>query len=226
MLVSFKVAPKEFISLIRPNRRVVGIGLLIVGLSCASISLVAGSPSNASHINSKTHTHFAAENKKDVSTTQQTPTNQGAAASSNTYTAVSTQNSKTSTPVTNKPSSNATPQTNTVQTYVTSATVTILNGCAGSYKYTVGFYGSTRFTFSAQWEIVSGAADYNYGVIDTLPSAIPMAGSAFSASDSWIYDTKSPGLPIYTGYPYTARIHVTSPNDFYSNIVSIPDTCE
>lgn len=209
--------------------QIVGVVLVALGLlSLVLPNMTTTKPYSSSPARLKTQTPQTVSKVHSVPTTKEIPASQEAtpAPVSDNPTPTSAQHANTTAPPADTPSKNVVTQPAAVPTYVTGATVTILNGCAGSYKYTVSFFGSTSFTFSAQWEIVSGAESYDFGTLDSLPSGLPMAGSAFLASVSSISDTKSPGLAIYTGHPYEARIHVVSPSDFYSNTVSIPDSCQ
>lgn len=108
-----------------------------------------------------------------------------------------------------------------VQTYVKSASVTI-GACGGSYTYSITLYGTTSTTLSARWEIVSGES---LSDLSGLPTAYPIPGQQWRAGDITISDTRSPGLQVWQGHPYSARIHITSPSDFYSNTVNIPGSC-
>lgn len=91
------------------------------------------------------------------------------------------------------------------------ATVSLNNACGYSgYHYDLRFIqGAKAGTFAAHWEVVSGT-----GSVPTFPWLDLGPGTV------GIYDTLEYGFSAATS-PYTVRLHITSPNDFYSNPLTI-----
>lgn len=106
----------------------------------------------------------------------------------------------------------ATQPTNTNDQQVTSVSVTPNNTCGiTGYHWDIHFLGRAKAAvmLSAQWEVVSGSG------------AVP-AFSGFSVGTGVVemYDTLQSGF-YPTGSPYTVRLHITAPNDMYSNTMTI-----
>lgn len=217
----------NFLALLKRNLLTIGMSVVVAGLILVLIGTAMPNNKEVSLTTkptSKTQPQKAEAKVEGAAIVEPQPV-------TTTPVASATPSAPKKTPVT-APKSAATPtpapkpttptQPSRVPTVVTSANVTLLAGCAGAYKYTINLFGNTAATVSMRWEYVSGD---NGHPLNALPSAYPIAASQWGPTKSSLFDTVSPGLIATAGQAYSARIHVTSPNDFYSNIISVPDNC-
>jgi hypothetical protein len=132
-----------------------------------------------------------------------------------------TSGTKTTKPSAPKPPINPTPKpiVNTAAPQILSVNVSLNGGaaCGGAigYNYSLGFKNNTAGgTVTARWELVSGL---NYNDYPSFP-VLPFGQGTVQISDS---------LPPYQGFvshntSYSVRLHVTSPNSIYSNVITVP----
>lgn len=226
-------------SLLKKKLFMVGIILVLIGLAGLALSYNLNTNDKIALSSNPTHSHKAssvnkkaagqveaAETTTDSSApdnTQNNPAAQGATSPKSS--AAPKKSSPVKTTIVPTPTPKPIQQPTTIPTHVTSATVQLLGHCGGAYKYTVNFAGNTNTTLAMHWEIVTGDAGYDYG-LDPLPSAYPVL-----AGTTTIYDTRQSqygngdGMTLFEGHPYSARIHITSPTDFYTNTITVAVGC-